>query len=374
MKKRGSILILAGMLAFSVCGCGSDVAGLSAQATDTETESVKSGELLGERLEEEAASESQDAESETDDVREEAASDETDNARGEAAEDFSFADLATIEFRFASGAGGWSTLLTVDADGSFYGEYYDGEMGSTGADYPYGTMYRCDFAGQFTEPVKVNEYTYSVRIGELTYEKEAGTEEIIDGVRYCYSDVYGLDGAEEILIYLPGAPLAELPEEFLSWVGYYDLSNTEETELPFYALNNEAQQYGFSSSSVVDELEEYMVYVQLEEDFLENSIQNDSLTQQEYNEKTYDLYVLWDSALNYVWDVLKQTQDADVMDALTQEERAWIAAKEQAVAGAGAEYEGGSMQAMLQNQKAAELTKERTIELLELLGIELSEL
>ena len=56
------------------------------------------------------------------------------------------------------------------------------------------------------------------------------------------------------------------------------------------------------------------------------------------------------------------------MDALTVEEREWIALKEQAVADAGAAYEGGSMQTMIMNQKAAEMTKERVYELLELLN------
>ena len=50
----------------------------------------------------------------------------------------------------------------------------------------------------------------------MDYEKEPGTEEIIDGILYRYSDVYGLEDAEDILIYLPGAPLEKLPQEFRS--------------------------------------------------------------------------------------------------------------------------------------------------------------
>ena len=30
----------------------------------------------------------------------------------------------------------------------------------------------------------MNDYTYSVRIDEIAYEKEAGTEEVIDGTHY----------------------------------------------------------------------------------------------------------------------------------------------------------------------------------------------
>ena len=55
------------------------------------------------------------------------------------------------------------------------------------------------------------------------------------------------------------------------------------------------------------------------------------------------------------------------MEALTVEERRWIEQKEAAVAEAGAEFEGGSMQPMIMNDKAAELTKARLYELLKLL-------
>ena len=74
---------------------------------------------------------------------------------------------------------------------------------------------------------------------------------------------------------------------------------------------------------------------------------------------------MWDYALNEVWDVLKQTQDAETMSSLTTEEREWITLKEQAVADAGAEFEGGTMQPMIMNQKAAEITRDRVYELME---------
>lgn len=54
---------------------------------------------------------------------------------------------------------------------------------------------------------------------------------------------------------------------------------------------------------------------------MENSIKNDTLTQTEYNEKTQDLYELWDFTLNELWGVLKQTQDAETMSSLTVKER-----------------------------------------------------
>ena len=75
------------------------------------------------------------------------------------------------------------------------------------------------------------------------------------------------------MIYLPGAPLDELPEEFRSWIGYYDLSRTTETELPFYALNNEAQQQGFTSYDIGESIRHRLTYMEEQSDALEREIQ-----------------------------------------------------------------------------------------------------
>ena len=351
MKKAIIAFILTGGMMLSVCSCGNREPETPDLTINTETEQAQEREILKEPQKEEIAEESKE------ELEEETAQNKE--------EIFDFGNLKNLEFCFTSGAGGWATMMTVNADGSFSGIYFDGEMGVTGEEYPNGTMYQCDFSGQFTQPVKVNEYTYSMQISELNYAEEVGSEEIKDGVRYCYSAVYGLDEAKDILIYLPGAPLAELPEEFRSWVGYYDLSYTTDTELPFYALNNEAMQYGFSSYDIVDNLKDTIAFTEKWAASLENSIENDPLTQMEYNEKTQELYEMWDYALNEVWDVLKQTQDAETMSSLTTEEREWITLKEQAVADAGAEFEGGTMQPMIMNQKAAEMTRDRVYELME---------
>ncbi len=98
---------------------------------------------------------------------------------------------------------------------------------------------------------------------------------------------------------------------------------------------------------------------------LQNRIQNEELTQGELNTLTAELYQLWDTELNQIWGRLKDTLDEEAMKKLTEEERNWIIEKEQQVKEAGTEYEGGSMQSMVENQKAAELTKARIYELVE---------
>ena len=144
-------------------------------------------------------------------------------------------------FFFSSGAGGWWTELYVERDGTFYGQYHDSEMGSTGEGYPHGTCYICDFNGKFAEPVQVSEYVYSTSIENLDFEEE-GKEYIEDEIKYITSIPYGLDNAGEILIYFQGTPRAEIAEGFISWMPGCEM--TTET-LECYGIYNVNEETGF---------------------------------------------------------------------------------------------------------------------------------
>jgi len=84
-----------------------------------------------------------------------------------------------------------------------------------------------------------------------------------------------------------------------------------------------------------------------------------SLTQRDMNELSYEIYMIWDDLLNELWGVLKEHLDQEAMDKLLQDQRAWITQKEAEVKSAGEKYAGGSMAALVSNQKAAELTRSR---------------
>ena len=142
-------------------------------------------------------------------------------------------------------------------------------------------------------------------------------------------------------------------------------------EQPFYALNNEAQQQGFTSYDIGESIRHRLTYMEEQSDALERDIQeNASLTQADLNVKSQELYDMWDSMLNEVWETLKQTQDAETMEKLNVQEREWIAWKERQIREAGEEFEGGSLQPMVCAQKAAELTRERVYELIAVLDPE----
>lgn len=280
-----------------------------------------------------------------------------------------FAQMQNCDFEYSSGAGGWKTELKVNADGSFSGSYFDSEMGETGDDYPNGVMYSCDFEGKFTEPQKINDYTYKTTVDTITLDQTRGKEEIKDGVKYIYSDPYGLEDAKDILIYVKGAPVSELPEEYLNWVNY---SLDDGTKLPFFGIYNENGDAGFSGWESSDsdgqsDIAQELAEIETKASDIEAKLQGEGLSQSDLNQLTGQLYTLWDDELNAIWQRLKDTQDADTMKKLTEEERQWIKEKDKKVKEAGKEFEGGTAQPMAENQEAADVTKARVYELAEYL-------
>ncbi len=286
-----------------------------------------------------------------------------------------FSELSKYQFIFSSGAGAWQTILNINEDGTFTGYYSDSDMGDTGEDYPNGINYSSTFEGKFTTPKKVNGYTYSTSIESIKLEKEVGSEEIIDGIKFIYSEPYGLNDAKEIYIYTTQAPIKELPEGFRSWVGYMDLSTVKEEYLPFYGLYNVETESGFSSY-LIDGIEEENTDVDIiaevadiekQSEEMNARLKNEDLNQSEMNFLAKDIYELWDDEINKVWGYLKDTLDKDAMDQLTSVQKEWITKKENEINKAGSKYEGGSMRPMIEYLKGAELTRDRVYELIELL-------
>ncbi len=105
----------------------------------------------------------------------------------------------------------WTTEININEDGTFSGkcsylDHFDGE------DYP--------FYGKFTEPKKVSEYIYSMKLESLTFNENTDAtyydyNKNSDKVAYTLKQPKGFEKAREFLIYLPGCPLEELPEAYL---------------------------------------------------------------------------------------------------------------------------------------------------------------
>jgi hypothetical protein len=197
-----------------------DFEGASAQASETaeasETDEAGETEEPGETAEA----------SETDEAG------ETEEPGETAAEGYSLKDLSNYSFEFCSGAGGWSTDFEIEEDGSFCGTYHDSEMGSFGDGYENGTMYYSSFSGHFSELTQVDAYTYEMTLLDISYENELDTEEIIDNIKYCYTDAYGLTGTTKFLVYVPGTPVSTFDEEIYFWIRWSVGEDTDKLERP----------------------------------------------------------------------------------------------------------------------------------------------
>ena len=102
----------------------------------------------------------------------------------------------------------------------------------------------CAGGGSVNAPVKVEE---KFGRGEAEAEQvEAATES--------EESIKGLKAGKEMLIYLPGAPVSELPEMFMLWMEVCYTFLEDETsedkrnqkELPFYGIYNVEDEVGFA--------------------------------------------------------------------------------------------------------------------------------
>lgn len=144
--------------------------------------------------------------------------------------------------------------MSIDSDGTFLGRYQDSNMGETGDEYPNGTEYFCDFSGKFAVPQKIGEYSYRMAVEYLHTEAEQGFTYYENGVRHVASNPYGMENAQEVLLYLPGYPTDQIPEEALSWINcLHSLQDADELPQECYVLYNEEEGTTFLGLKEEDE-------------------------------------------------------------------------------------------------------------------------
>lgn len=276
----------------------------------------------------------------------------------------SLEDLKEWEFLFSSGVGSWGTWVYLGEDGSFSGRFEDHDN-ETGEGYPNGITYWCNFTGTFTQPEWLSPWACALTVETLEFEAEPGTEELRDQQKYVADEPRGLGLGEQFLLWLPGAPTEGMSEEFLYWI---NMSGNPPVDgvLTAYALDNTAQDIGFPGTNIYEEERQALEEVEDRVSTLEEQLQTDgTLTQTDMNLLSAEIYEIWDKELNRLWRFLKKTLDKETMAVLTDEELQWIRDKEAAVAAAGEETEGGSLQPLLEGKSAAELTRERVYYLAE---------
>ncbi len=157
----------------------------------------------------------------------------------------------SLNLEFCSGAGAWRTRLTLNADGTFTGQFNDSDMGVPEEGY-HTTQYLCIFHGRFGAVEQVSEHVWALTLEEITLDTghPVGEEWIVDGTRYISSTPYGLESEADDVpqpgtvyrLYMPGATPEETgaDEEFYWW-----LHMGPQMDFNCWALHNPAYDYGF---------------------------------------------------------------------------------------------------------------------------------
>ena len=99
---------------------------------------------------------------------------------------------------------------------------------------------------------------------------------------------------------------------------------------------------------------------------IDAKLQSDTLLDQTtMNQLAYEEYDMWDVLLNQIWGYLGENLETEKMDMLRDEQKKWIREKEGLMQDAGAGFEGGSMQPMVEYGAGATATQKRVEELVD---------
>lgn len=277
-----------------------------------------------------------------------------------------FEILSNYMYEFSSGAGGWSTSLYIEKDGSFHGLFSDSDMGVTGDEYPNGTLYVSDYSGHFDNLIKIDEYTYEMDLADISYKNTLGKEEIINGTLYVYMDAYGLSGTKKFRVYLPGKPISELSEEVCTWI--VD-RNEDSDKLKSISLENVEQEEGFYSQKRLSPYEEAKMNYNLYKETYEyyNELISDESNTAKLVELNFQCYSEMDRCLNDIWRIVRYSIDEDKYNKILEEQRAWIVERDKKAQEDMDSWGGGTFEKVVYWDTMAKMTIDRCGELVEYL-------
>jgi len=345
MKKRIFVLAFAVCLSVVVTACGNEQ-----QKHITEIETPSGDRHMDERVED------------TKHVNGEVEEVESNEEEG-----LTFKELSTKRFDFSSGIGAWNEEFTIEKDGYFTGNFHDINMGETGDGYPDGTFYGCSYSGHLTELTKVEEYIYEMKLTDISYKDEPGTEEILDGMKYVNTEAYFMASGDAFRIYLPGMPIGEMSEELYMWVRDYNQSESELTMIVIADGKNELAAASVERFTPAEDAR--MTYSSYKEsfDYYEEKLTNEAQTTVDMAIYSGKMYEVSDDCLNELWNLIRYNVPEDRYAELLKEQRAWIKEKEGKAQEISDAYAGGSLAGVDVNIILAQLTIERCAKLVEYL-------
>lgn len=137
-----------------------------------------------------------------------------------------------------------AVTLNINDDGTFTGGCHTSvNHWEILGDVFYRTTEICGFSGKFSIPEAVDEYTYRMTLEYLEIEDapaEYFTQSEDPYTLYVYSDPYDfLEAGDEFMIYFPGTPTQDLPEDFVWFPSIgVDMDMCSEFPTGLYALYN----------------------------------------------------------------------------------------------------------------------------------------
>lgn len=150
--------------------------------------------------------------------------------------------------------------------------------------------------------------------------------------------------------------------EMLQGAKNEQLNNQDET------AGENSSDAGTSENRIIDSIEMEMTMMEKKSQMYKTDLENGDQAQQDMNTKTEEWYKLWDDELNVVWNNIQSTLPEDKFNELQQEQTEWIERKEKNVLAAGIQVYGGSMQPMIENATARDVTRARVYTLAEILA------
>lgn len=144
-----------------------------------------------------------------------------------------------IEFKMSSGAGGWWSTVTLQADGSFNGYYQDTD--ASGFDEgPMWMTYSATSTGSFAFIEQTNEFEYLLIVEASATEELPGTSRTEENTQYEFVDTQFTEGSRWRLL-APGTPISSISARdwdlIRGWSGGSLYEVTE--ELPYWVLFRE---------------------------------------------------------------------------------------------------------------------------------------
>ena len=147
------------------------------------------------------------------------------------------------DYQFISSTHLYTSELVLKEDGTFSG-------GSWWSNWQKTEYEGADFSGIFTNPKKINAYTYSLEIKEFHYNKAVGSKEKKDDQLYTYTTSDIMEKGKYFYVCIEGTDVDSLPEDIKSYGGadryYREVNGKLQSKILYNPETNEfVVYYGF---------------------------------------------------------------------------------------------------------------------------------